>query len=92
MARRVDNFPDPPSQSKYPWDEWLDGSVWELIRGEDFKANIHSIRSAATTQAKRRGGKVLTRHMKARDDRPEQLYIQYQGPTEPHQRSKGHAT
>ena len=27
-------MPDLPSKSKYPWDEWMDGSVWELTQWE----------------------------------------------------------
>src|SRR5687767_6256275 len=77
MARRVDKFPEVVSKSIYPWDEWLDGSIWELSPGEDFKGNIRTFRSVALGQAKRRGGKVTPRHLKERGGHPARLYIQF---------------
>jgi len=77
MARRVEKFPELESRSRYPWDEWLDGSVWELIPGEDFKGNVRTFRSVALGQAKKRGGKVQTRHLKATDTEPNRLYVQF---------------
>ena len=61
MARRLDNFPARPSTARYPWDEWLDGSPWELVRGDDFQAKAATFRANAQTQAKRRGGRVRSR-------------------------------
>jgi hypothetical protein len=60
MARRLDTFPA-ASSARYPWDEWLDGSVWELVRGDDFHAKPTTFRSNAQTQAKRRGGRARTK-------------------------------
>jgi hypothetical protein len=37
VARKVERFPELPSQSRYPWESWLDGDIWELTPGEDFK-------------------------------------------------------
>src|SRR5215210_7820044 len=34
MARRLETFPA-ATGARYPWDEWLDGSVWERVRGSD---------------------------------------------------------
>jgi hypothetical protein len=61
MARVIDTFPAATSQSRYPWDEWLDGRVWELIAGEDFSSKPETIRQNATVQAHRRGGTARTR-------------------------------
>ena len=54
MARRLENFPA-ATGARYPWDEWLDGSVWQLIRGEDFTAKASTFRTNAQLQAKKRG-------------------------------------
>ena len=75
MARRVEVFPALGARSQYPWDEWLDGSAWELEVGVDFKANTRTFRSSAITQAKKRGGKIRTRML--RDDGRELFYVQY---------------
>lgn len=93
MARRVDTFPELPSQSRYPWQEWMDGSVWELIPGEDFKGNVRTFRSIALGQAKKRGGKVRTRHIKAAEGQPERLYVQFERDSEqqPQQGQLGYA-
>lgn len=78
MARRVEKFPERPSQSRYPWEEWLDGSVWELIPGEDFKGKPATFRSVAIGQAKKRGGKVRTSLMRSKaEGEPDKLYVQF---------------
>lgn len=63
MARVVDKLP--PSRKStgpnYPWDEWLDGRVWELTVGEDFTGRIDSMRSAASNAAINIGRTVRTR-------------------------------
>jgi hypothetical protein len=60
MARQLESFPA-PSTRQYPWEEWLDGGVWELSRGEDFSAKPATLISNARSQAKRRGGNLRTR-------------------------------
>lgn len=70
MAERVDKMPPRMGGSKYPWDEWLDGSVWELIRGKDFEPATGSFRSAVEHAAFTRRLKVQIR---VRGDR---VYIQ----------------
>jgi hypothetical protein len=76
VARIIEQFPEAQAQSMYPWDEWFDGSVWELTSGEDFKGQPVTFRASAVAQASRRGGKVRTR--KIRDDSGVQrLYLQF---------------
>lgn len=60
MARKLESFPS-AALARYPWDEWLDGSVWELVRGEDFQSKMATFRANAQLQAKRRGGRVRTK-------------------------------
>jgi len=77
MARKLETFPT-FIRSTYPWDEWLDGSVWELTEGEDFTSKIPTIRMNAKVQAKKRAGNVRTRVLKGEDDdSPAKLVIQY---------------
>jgi hypothetical protein len=63
MPRVLDRFPDSP-MAKYPWDEWLDGRVWELTPGEDFAAKPSTFRANAQLQAKKRGGSVRVRTLR----------------------------
>ena len=67
---------DAPVQSNYPWDEWFDGSVWELTPGEDFKGKPVMFRASAVAQAERREGKVRTRKVLGEDGQ-ERLYLQF---------------
>lgn len=62
MAEKLDNyqFSRHPHASKYPWDEWLDGSVWKLTKGEDFDVEPDSMTVTIYTTAKKRGHKVRT--------------------------------
>lgn len=75
MARRLDTFPRAKGQAKYPWDEWMDGSPWELVRGEDFDAKLPTLLQIARTQAKRRGGGLRTRTL--RDGEKERVVLQF---------------
>ena len=75
MARTLERFPE-PSNAKYPWEEWLDGRVWELTPGEDFTAKVTTLRSNAQLQAKRRGGRVHVRHLDQGLD-AERLVLQF---------------
>jgi hypothetical protein len=61
MAKRLEVFPSFRSEPRYPWDEWLDGSVWELEQGRDFTSKVPTFRANAQTQARKRGGAIRTR-------------------------------
>lgn len=63
MAVRLESFPRPTSTSRYPWEQWLDGNVWQLFKGEDYTARDETLLSNARTQARRRSGKVRTRKL-----------------------------
>jgi hypothetical protein len=61
MAKKLDGFDfsrPKENKSKYPWPEWLDGSVWELHNGEDFEG-VESRHFASTiyNAARARGKK-----------------------------------
>jgi hypothetical protein len=76
MARRLDSFP-PQTRSRYPWDEWLDGSAWELVHGEDFHSRMTTLRANAQLQAKKRGGQTRSKVVRT-DDGHEAVVIQFQ--------------
>lgn len=40
---------------KYPWHQWLDGQVWELVIDRDFGCSIVGITSVARSAARKRG-------------------------------------
>jgi hypothetical protein len=60
---RLDEFPSLPSQSRYPWDQLMDGSVWKLSPGADFGGRSRTFIAAARAQAKQRGGTLKTRQI-----------------------------
>jgi hypothetical protein len=62
VPRKLDVFPAPPqAQSRYPWSEFFDGGVWQLIQGEDYDSKTKTFVVNARAQAKRRGGTLKTR-------------------------------
>jgi hypothetical protein len=63
MARVLDSFPSAADSGRYPWDEWLDGQVRELIAGEDFTVGVEAFRRAAYTAAKERQLKIRSKAM-----------------------------
>jgi len=55
MAKKVKGFPTLQRGSRYPWGEWLDGSVWMLTQGEDFSGTAEHFRAHVYSAAKVRG-------------------------------------
>lgn len=57
MAERVDKIPRAKGGpgAAYPWDEWLDGSLWELIQGKDFECKPNSMSRGAKEAGLTRG-------------------------------------
>ena len=60
MPRKLEQFPVAGTR-RYPWDEWLNGDVWQLFKGDDYTSKTTTILSNARIQAKRLGGSVRTR-------------------------------
>ncbi len=73
--RRLEEFPAVQGQSRYEWEQLLDGSPWELVAGTDFGGKSTTFASNARNQASRRGGRVRIRHF--RDSEPERLVVQF---------------
>lgn len=65
MAKVLNAFPQQAKHSReqYPWDEWLDGQIRQLIAGEDFWIKRQSFRARAMQKAYDRGGVVRMANM-----------------------------
>ena len=77
MARRLDKFPGQPDskRGKYPWEEWTDGSVWEIRQGEDYDVATENMRVNLHLKGEAQARKVRTH--KIADDRGEGLVFQF---------------
>lgn len=64
MAKKLKEWPEGRvmrgTYSRYPWEEWLDGNIWMLKQGEDFFADIKSMRVMSYNMAKKVGLRVNT--------------------------------
>ena len=61
MARKIDQIPaDGEYRVRYPWGDWLDGSLWELQQGVDFSCKVHSFCVNACSLGSRWGLNVKT--------------------------------
>lgn len=58
MAKKLESF---DFGRQYPWDEWLDGSAWEISSDDVVSNNLSRFAGTARTQAKKRGMKLRTR-------------------------------
>ena len=60
MAKKVKGFFGRKSHNntKYPWFQWADGSVWEITKGKDFGVSPHSMRGNLYRAAALRGLKA----------------------------------
>lgn len=80
MAKKVGSFPVETRRGgrsfKYPWAEWLDGSVWELTRGIDFQVEVDSLLPQVYTQAKNRGLTAHTQTSYGFGAEPDKVYLQ----------------
>lgn len=60
--RILDRMPTPLNRlgprPTYPWGDWLDGQVWELVPGVHFQVTTISFRGAARAWARRRRMRV----------------------------------
>lgn len=61
---------------QYPWDEWLDGHVWELEQGDDFTVDVKSFRATAAGAAVRSGLKVTIRELPGEPNTPTRIHLQ----------------
>tara|TARA_R100000306_G_C4356527_1_gene133018 strand:- start:231 stop:599 length:369 start_codon:yes stop_codon:yes gene_type:complete len=65
MAKKVLAFFDGSvsghGNTKYPWDSWADGNIWEVTMGVDFDCQPTSMRGILYHFAKSRGLKVQVR-------------------------------
>jgi hypothetical protein len=50
-------------KANYPWDLWLDGSIWELIQDEDFQTHPLMMERIIRTRATGRKAQVRMRHV-----------------------------
>jgi hypothetical protein len=77
MATRLDTFPgdDARPPRRYPWDQWTDGSPWQIRRGEDYDVPTENMRVSLHMKADSLACKVRTH--KFDDDHSEGLIFQF---------------
>lgn len=62
MAKIVDEFPSGNTRTpQYPYEDWFDGQIWALEKGEDFKTSVEGLRSSVHNAAKRMNIRVQTK-------------------------------
>jgi hypothetical protein len=57
----LEEFPGDTKRGKYPWDEWLDGKVRVLRKGEHYDTTTGSMRATASSAAKSAGKRLRTK-------------------------------
>lgn len=74
MAKQLDKFKW--TRSKYPWDAWTNGEIWEIRRGDDFESETTSMVPQLHEYGRRNGFKVKTRTLKG-EGSPDTIVFQY---------------
>lgn len=46
----------------YPWDQWTDGSIWKVKRGEDFNTSQTNFGASVYDKARKIGKKVRVKN------------------------------
>lgn len=59
MAHKLKTFAPPKAKGgrkpTHPWEKWLDGNTWELVRGKDFYSTTLTLSKFIRTVANKRG-------------------------------------
>jgi hypothetical protein len=59
MAERIARItPAAYKRRVYPWEEWADGSAWEIRQGVDFDSPLDSMRNVLYMRARRTGTNI----------------------------------
>lgn len=78
MARRLDSFPERERRAgKYPWSEWTDGSIWEVVEGADFDVEPEAFQNLLYQRATREGDGVKVKTLR-RETEDGQVAIVFQ--------------
>ena len=75
---KVSSGPGRPKASKYPWDLWLDGRIWQMEWGADFLVKPASFRALIYETAKKRDVAVETQIHRGEGDtwgKPERFVV-----------------
>lgn len=73
MAKIADGFPKRTiDKGGSNYDKYLDGQVWVLEQGEDFKCSLESARASLISRSKSLGGKARTQKTSSTT-----LYVQW---------------
>lgn len=80
MAKRLDSFPGEGTrgQRRYPWDEWTDGSPWEIRKGDDYDVPTENMRVNLHMKASSLARKVRTKSFN--EEEVEGLIFQFYSP------------
>jgi hypothetical protein len=62
MAKKLKTFEFTRTRtSAYPWYDWADGSIWQVVQGIDFTCKVESFRSTLSGVAANRGMSVRSK-------------------------------
>lgn len=63
MAQMIDQWPEitRTRKSRYPWDEWANGAIWQVQEGTDFDSSLKTFVQGLYAYAKRHESKVEVR-------------------------------
>ena len=79
MSRRLESFDFGLAAAgrprRYPWHEWTDGSVWEIVQGEDYNLLTENMQVNLHMRAAKEGKRVQTRRI--RENGSERLVFQF---------------
>ena len=62
MAERLESY-EFRGMKEYPWGDWCDGSIWKIVRGEDYNVLPSSMRAQLGVRASKLGMKVRTNQL-----------------------------
>lgn len=52
MSKKLDHYDFTIGNVRYPWEQWADGGIWEITKGEDFLATPRSMQVTICKRAR----------------------------------------
>lgn len=81
MGKRLESFEFyvgyPMRTNPYPLEDWLDGSIWEIVRGEDFEGPLKHMQARLHHHARHRGLWMRTQCVYGPDGREAVVFYAY---------------
>lgn len=80
MARRLESYEFGVQRGRkpqYPWEQWTDGAVWQVVHGKDYQCTSGSLVVYLYHKARTQGVNVRTSIIRGKGSKPDRVVFQF---------------